>query len=281
MPIASCLVLLASCACRGFSAEFQDEPRSQVNDNPSWRDRQQALEIELKTNKLSSPDVQSKVIHIFEQETADPNWSDLAEGQEYEDYYGNLIELRQKIAETYGSPAAWHALVNATYNIDSAFGKWLTAQPQTFPLYLEMLRSGKNGRSGFAKEALAVMLARCSQPHSSHCSPVLAKRDELMRVIRSELFAEFRGNASTRSNHTEASSDMDSRQLTSTMVGSSIEALGTCGSEQDLLLLRELANKYASEVIDSNDSYELSHKESALWLIHNSEVKIKDRLLLH
>lgn len=71
------------------------------------------------------PEVQSMVIHLLNSETMNPQWEELAENQQYEEFYGQLLSTVQVIAVQMHNRQAWLALAMANYNGDSAYGRWL------------------------------------------------------------------------------------------------------------------------------------------------------------
>ena len=259
------------------AGQSRSDPMVEMRNAPFWQERRAALHLVLKQASISEPLVQASIVRLFDQETADPNWASLSEGQEYEEYYDELLSLCKQAAERYHNAAAWHALVYSSYNVSSTLGQWLIAQPETLPLCMEMLRSAKDGRDGLAIQALASMLARCNAPGTPNCSTVLAKGGELMNIMQQALRSPpplaLKGLTGS-----DGLAHVDQRrQAQELLLIGAIQALAICGGPADLPALQNLANHYGQEMIDGTDTLGLQNKGAALSLIHRAERMIKAR----
>ncbi len=238
-------------ATLAFSGDKYDSPLHMKN-APTWQERQSALDEILKRYSMYEPIMQSGIVQLFQRESRDPNWSDLAEEEPYDAYYDKLSELCQSVAQTYHNNAAWQALIFSNYNEDSNLGKWLAAQPEALPAFLQMLRDPNLGMRDRGIMLLAESLQQCNGSKNVKCTAVLTKRDEISSIIRRRIF-------------------------TSPGEGIGIKALGICGTQEDLGLLENVAARQSARKIDPADQDARSDQQAVLWLVHNAEKQIKIR----
>ncbi|MGA8030281.1 MAG: hypothetical protein WB992_24320 [Bryobacteraceae bacterium] len=168
-------------------------------------------EILASKNLLSDPQVRRMVVRSLDEASNDPNWEQLEEDQEYEDYYdGILSTVVEKIATEYHDPSAWKALVSGNYNDDSRFALWLAEQPGALPALLEAVHSTNWLTAGRALYVLAEALARCAPtPSDKTCAATEQKRPDILRLLR--------------------------KALQDPMVSlAAVRGLGLCGEEQDI-----------------------------------------------
>ncbi len=202
---------------------------------------------------FNDPVFQKGLVKLFERETADPRWEEFAEDTDYDDYYEELSDLSQQVAQKSNEAEAWRALVYSAYNPSSTFGRWLIAQPQTLPFFLEMIHSSNSWVWGQGAEMLAEMIEYCSDPKTRNCSPELkAKRSEILTFIRREV-------------------------VSAREPGQAILALGICGSVPDIAILEQRAAALRADNIEANDKRALSDRESSLRLIQMAQQQISDR----
>ncbi len=163
---------------------------------------------------LAKPEVRRVVIKDLNQSNHDPDWEQLNEKLEYEEYYSDLLSTTEKIATLYHDPAAWQTLVSSIYNDDSPFALWLAAQPEALPTLLDFAHQSKDvDTEGRALYVLAEALERCTSGLSDKtCAPVNQRRGEILELLRQGL----------QNPHVSIPS---------------VRGLGICGEKQDLALL--------------------------------------------
>lgn len=163
---------------------------------------------------LADPEVRRLVVRSLNEATNDPNWEQLEEQQEYEDYYdGILSTVVEKIAAEYHDRSAWNALVSSNYNDDSRFALWLAAQPGALPALLDAVHSSSWLTASRALYVLAEALARCAPiPSDRTCVPFEQKRHDVLTLLR--------------------------RALRDPRVSlSAVRGLGLCGDREDIALM--------------------------------------------
>ena len=240
--------LLLCCICvggPGEGANLQD-PRLQV---PDWVLRQRSIEEFMRSHELSDPKVRSAVINAYNVETHDPNWGELAEGQQYEMYYQWLGELVQKAATDYHDASAWRSLVFSNYGEYSEFAGWLAKQPEALNFFFDMRHSQYVGLRGRALTMLAEALGSCEAQPTQTCAETLNKNQIIRSLIRTNLFSENRADA--------------------------VEAEGFCGTQEDLKLLEKSVLQRHPIGIDMNNQMEV---QSFHQNVARVELKIKQRL---
>ncbi len=242
------LLPFLAAALLGSAGKDYSSP-SEMQNAPTWQARQEALHNVLKHYPLSDPATQAGIVKLFERESNDPEWGDLEEGLFYENYYEEVSDACQKVAETYGSKAAWYALVHSNYNADSLFGLWLASLPESLPLLLSMSNSNLEVERDRATVMLAEALQRCYQANAKDCFPVLAKRDVILLTVREK-----------------------ARSIDPTFA---VVALGVCGTAEDLLLLQELASQPHPRGVNPNDE---TDRTSFLAIIGRSQQQITARV---
>lgn len=169
-----------------------------------------------------------------------------------ENYYGELLELGEKIATQYHNKDAWHATLYSNYNEDSSFGLSLAAEPEAVPFLLELASDTRCFYEGRGARLLAEALARRYTPGSPNCSAVLAKKQQIKTLVRERVASKVEG-----------------------LDGSAILALGVCGTKDDIAFMKERYRKVETE--GAADKRAAQNKESVLWLLNNSIKKIEDR----
>ncbi len=214
--------------------------------------RQAALHNVLAHRDISDPAVQAGIIRLFDREINDPKWEEWEEETPYENYYGELGDLCQKIATQYHNEAAWHAMIYSNYNEDSPWGLWLAAQPEAFPYIWSMAHSQTGFYAGRGTQLLAEALVRCYNPGTPNCAAPLAKRSEILALIRGRLMSPEDGISSA-----------------------AIIALGVCGTGKDVEILRKTVDIMRDA--PPTKAIPAESKRGMLWLINDSITKIQDR----
>jgi hypothetical protein len=220
----------------------------------TWGLREEALHTVLKTSSLGDPEVQKAIIRLFERETGDPKWREEAEFTDFNDYYGELMDLTKEIAEKTHEKAAWRALVYSTYNPSSEYGEWLASQPDAFPFLLEMLHSQDTVLSGLGSEMISETIANCEMMKDRCPKELRDKRDEFLVRLREVI--------NSGSDH----------------IGEEILALGNCGDSSNIPFLEAKAMQLQARNIDPNDQNKFQNRNALVWLMRRSEKRIKERI---
>jgi hypothetical protein len=221
---------------------------------PTWQERQKALHAVLQKHDLSDPELRSGVVQLFNRETDDPKWQEEAEFDDFNQYYEEVSQLCQRVAQIYHQQDAWRSLVFSAYNPDSRFGKWLVSQPESLPLFLEMSQSINPGMAGQGLEMLGEVLQFCQGSSTLQCSQVAKQRNDILTAIRKT-----------------ALSDSDD-------AGNAIEALGKCGDLWDIKLLESRASVLQKKVVDPGDTRGVNDRQALLWLIQAANKEIRERI---
>jgi|GEM_PF-6274802 len=162
---ALCITFVVAELC---SATDLNSP-SEMSKPMTWRQRQTALHSTLKKYPMSDVAMQTGIVKLFERETDNPNWGEEAEYQDFDDYYEEVSQLCQRVAQSFHRADAWRALVFSTYNATSDFGLWLVSQPESFPLLLEIIHSSNRRFASKGAEMLGEVLQRCLNAKNSGC----------------------------------------------------------------------------------------------------------------
>jgi hypothetical protein len=86
------------------------------------------------------------------------------------------------IASQTHNPQAWRALVLANYNCWSEYAKWLIAQPEAMPVFIEV---SDYRRSDAVRGRMLEMMGYAIQPcRTNPRLPVCAKAEQLRAIIR-------------------------------------------------------------------------------------------------
>lgn len=214
-----------------------------------------ALREALRRYPLSDPGMQAGVVRLFEREESDPLWAERDEKYDFEQYEQALCDLVKRIALRYKNEAAWHALVYANYNPDSTYGRWLIQQPSAVRLMLGSLESPNPTWQDEASELLAELIGDCEKkPQIATCAEADPQRKHILSLIRQRII-----------------------HLPDDRKGPSIEALGYCGSANDLEFLQHVADQQRARNIDPQNATAYSLRQSILHLIGAAQNRIKQR----
>ncbi|MDQ2842073.1 MAG: hypothetical protein M3Y72_13730 [Acidobacteriota bacterium] len=219
---------------------------------PDASSRQQAFHRVLARYKLSDPAMQAGVVQLLNRESNDLKWEELDEEIWYENYYGDVWELCRKIAIQYDNQDAWHAILYANYNEDSSWGLGLAAAPAAFHLLVEMAHDSRSFYASRGTRLLAEALVRCYAPAAPNCSAVLAKKQQILALIRERL-----------------SSPHEDLSVPATVV------LGVSGTKEDIPFLKERSQKVKLE--RAGDEHAAQDKQAVLWLLELSITDIELR----
>jgi hypothetical protein len=221
---------------------------------PTWQLREKALHTLLKASSLDDSEVQNGIIQLFERETDNPKWREEAELSDFNDYYGELMDLTRGIAEKTHKKVAWRALVYSTYNPSSPYGRWLASQPDAYPFLIEMLHSKDTVLSGFGSEMISETIANCEVLRDRCPKNIQDEREEFLLHLRQII--------NSGSDH----------------IGEEILALGNCGDASDMAFLEAKATQLQSRSIGSNDQGKSQDRHALVWLIRRSEKEIESRI---
>lgn len=186
--------------------------------SPSFQERRAALTLVMNSpNWLGESAVQRELISALRSQSTNTKWDGLQEDSvEYEQYYGDLLNIVCQVATKYHSPAAWSALAAATYNDDSTFAKWLSLQPEALPSLMELTKSKDKFNRSTALFVLAEGLGSCENPKEDKgCRLILSEKEQVLATLRDHL------------------GDADDRL-------SAVRGLGICGDERDIERLQQL-----------------------------------------
>lgn len=239
----------------GFSPAANFDTPLDMSKAPTWQERQKALHAVLQKHGLSDPELRSGVVKLFNRETDDPKWQEEAEFDDFNQYYEEVSQICQRVAQTYHQQDAWRALVFSPYNPDSRFGKWLVSQPESLPFFLEMSKSTNTSLAGQGLQMLGEALQFCQGSNiSPQCSEIAMQRNDILNAIRQK-----------------AVSDADD-------ASDAILALGTCGDLSDITRLESRASVLQKKVIDPGDKLGLNNRQALLWLIRFANKEIRERI---
>ncbi len=243
----------AFCLSLALWAQSEFSTLSRMAEISSPMERERAFHQALSRYKLSDPGLQAGIIRLLNRETKDPKWEDLEEEIWYEDYYGQLGDVCQKIATQYHNKDAWHAIVYSNYNEDSPWGLALAGEPEALPYLLELAHDRIAYYAGRGTRLLAEALARCYKPDAQNCSVVLAQRQQILALIRERVVSNVEG-----------------------LDGAAILALGVCGTKDDRAFLEGRYQKVARET--ATDERAIQNQQAVLGLLKVSIKKIEERV---
>jgi hypothetical protein len=150
----------------------------------------------LSDDLLAEPQTRRAVIRLLNHDTTDPKSRSFAESLQWQEYYGKLGEVVQKIAAEYHDRTAWDALVSSAYNAPSDFGEWLASQPDAVDSLWAFRTSENQYVRANVTVVLGMALGRCETKNPDpSCEAILSKKADVLAFLRKNAFDDLKGNS--------------------------------------------------------------------------------------